>query len=321
MPSSTMPTAVEGVMADKLDALIPQLAKLLRMLGSGVGGEITNTVDMMRQLLKDNGCDTHDLVARLEKSSLDESEMKTIFEAGYNKRIADEAEEKRHPNPSSAPRPRPPTALSSTMTLVTASALDATASREEAWDQAVQFQNDMFRAAADIGGINIKLIYFRGTTGIDGECKASSWTSDAMSLAASMTKIRCAAGPTQIRKVLQHVLHETNTRKVAAAIYVGDCCEEYRDQLVSPARGLGVLKVPVFMFQEGIDRDAQARFKEIADLTGGAYCRFDSNSAHVLKDLLRAVAVFAAGGTAALEKQGSSAARLLLGKLRGGSAT
>ncbi len=36
-------------------------------------------------------------------------------------------------------------------------------------------------------------------------------------------------------------------------------------------------------------------------MTNGAYCQFDSSSAQVLKDLLEAVAVFAAGGHRALE--------------------
>ena len=40
---------------------------------------------------------------------------------------------------------------------------------------------------------------------------------------------------------------------------------------------------------------------EIARLTGGAYSRFDSGSADQLRELLSAVAVYAAGGRAALE--------------------
>ena len=39
----------------------------------------------------------------------------------------------------------------------------------------------------------------------------------------------------------------------------------------------------------------------MAKLTNGYYCKFDSNSAQVLKDLLSAVAVYAAGGRPALE--------------------
>jgi hypothetical protein len=46
---------------------------------------------------------------------------------------------------------------------------------------------------------------------------------------------------------------------------------------------------------------AQRAFKQIARLTRGAYCSFDASSAGQLRDLLRAVAVYAAGGQSALQ--------------------
>ena len=54
------------------------------------------------------------------------------------------------------------------------------------------------------------------------------------------------------------------------------------------------------MFQEAGDPVAERAFREIARLTGGAYCRFDAGAAHQLAELLRAAAVFAAGGIKAL---------------------
>ena len=64
---------------------------------------------------------------------------------------------------------------------------------------------------------------------------------------------------------------------------------------------LGLLGVPVFVFHEGGDPVARRCFEEIARLTKGAYCPFDSSSAEMLRDLLAAVATFAAGGRMALE--------------------
>jgi hypothetical protein len=55
------------------------------------------------------------------------------------------------------------------------------------------------------------------------------------------------------------------------------------------------------MFHEGPDPVAQRAFKEIARLTRGAYCAFDASSAGQLRDLLSAVAVYAAGGQKALQ--------------------
>jgi hypothetical protein len=42
----------------------------------------------------------------------------------------------------------------------------------------------------------------------------------------------------------------------------------------------------------------------MAELTKGAYCPFDTGSAGQLRDLLSAVAVYAAGGRLALERFG-----------------
>ena len=77
--------------------------------------------------------------------------------------------------------------------------------------------------------------------------------------------------------------------------------EEEMDELCGCAGELALLGVPVFIFQEGRDAAAERAFREIARLTKGAWCRFDSGSAAQLRDLLSAVAVYAAGGRKALE--------------------
>jgi hypothetical protein len=63
------------------------------------------------------------------------------------------------------------------------------------------------------------------------------------------------------------------------------------------------------MFQEGHDPAAEAAFREIARLTGGAWCRFDAGSAAQLRDLLRAAAAYAAGGRDALTRLARGAPR------------
>lgn len=190
-------------------------------------------------------------------------------------------------------------------------ALDATASRERTWDTACQLQARMFQEVALIGALSMQLVYFRGVEDLDAECKASRWIDNPADLATVMTKIRCEAGYTQIRRVLGHVLRETLQRKINALVFVGDACEEKRDQLIEPTTQLAELGVPTFMFQEGHDRVAQDRFQEIAQVTRGAYHRFDPGSARQLSELLRAVAAFSVGGMTALEKQPSATARLM----------
>jgi hypothetical protein len=58
------------------------------------------------------------------------------------------------------------------------------------------------------------------------------------------------------------------------------------------------------MFHEGPRSCRGKAFQQVAKLTGGAYCHFDSGSAQQLRDLLSAVAIFAAGGRPALEDYG-----------------
>jgi hypothetical protein len=193
-------------------------------------------------------------------------------------------------------------------------AMDATMSRQPTWDMALQLQADMFREVQAIGGLDVQLVYFRS----HDECRASPWVSDPRALATLMTGIRCLGGFTQIRKILAHARREGEKRKVDALVYVGDCMEEKIDHLAALAGELGLLGVPAFMFQEGHDPDAEIAFREIARLTKGAYCRFDAGSAQQLRELLRAVAAYAAGGRQALEDLGKhgSQARLLLEQLK-----
>jgi hypothetical protein len=179
-------------------------------------------------------------------------------------------------------------------------AMDATASREPTWDRACHVQAQMFEVAADLGGLEVQLVFYRGF----GECKASSWVADPRELARRMTNVHCLGGQTQIIKVLRHAARETERRKVSALVFAGDCMEESVDTLCHEAGKLGVLGVPAFMFHEGHDPVAAKAFQQVAKLTGGAYCHFDSGSAQQLRDLLSAVAVFAAGGRPALEDYG-----------------
>jgi len=194
-------------------------------------------------------------------------------------------------------------------------ALDATMSRQPLWDTACKLQGDMFRETAAIGGLDVQLVYYRGL----GECRASGWVSEATRLGGLMEKIDCRGGHTQIGKVLAHARRETATRKVQALVFVGDAMEEPIDDLCAAAGELGLLGVPAFVFQEGSDPAAEQAFREIARLTRGAYCRFDISAAHELAELLRAVAVYAAGGMKALadlKARHSSGAVKLLAQLR-----
>jgi hypothetical protein len=195
-------------------------------------------------------------------------------------------------------------------------AMDATMSRQPTWDMALGLQAQMFDCVKAVGGLDVQLVYFRGA----GECRSSKWVSDPAALARLMTQVDCRGGFTQLGRVLSHARSETEARRIAALVYVGDCMEEPIDDVCGRAGELSLHGVPVFLFQEGNDATAERAFKEIARLTRGAHCRFDAGSAAQLKALLTAVAVYAAGGRQALERLAGESrgktARLLLGQMK-----
>jgi hypothetical protein len=191
-------------------------------------------------------------------------------------------------------------------------ALDATASRERAWDRACKLQGEMFEATAALGGLDVQLVYYRGF----GECKASRWLGAAADLHRAMRSVSCVGGETQIGRVLRHAIDEARAHKINAVVFVGDAMEEKVDALSALAGELGLLGVPVFVFHEGGDAIAASAFRHIATLSGGAYCPFDAASAQQLRALLGAVAAYAAGGRPALADYGrrtGGAALLLAG--------
>jgi len=180
--------------------------------------------------------------------------------------------------------------------------LDATASRESMWDQACQIQGEMFVETKELGGLEVQLVYYRGFE----EFSFTKWTSRPDDLIKDMISVKCLGGRTQINKILLHALEESRKGRVSAIVFVGDSMEEDPDTLCHIAGKLGMRNLPVFVFQEGYDHVAKSTFVQIARLSGGAWCNFDSSSPQQLRDLLSAVAVYAAGGRRALLNYGKN---------------
>jgi hypothetical protein len=189
-------------------------------------------------------------------------------------------------------------------------AMDATMSRKPTWDRALSIQGEMFVEAGKTGSLDVQLVYFRGFD----ECRASRWVNDAKTLARLMSTVDCQGGNTQIHRVLTHLKIEAKAGTVNALVYVGDAMEENIDQLCALAGEIGLLGIPLFMFQEGSDPLTEQAYREMARLSRGAYFKLDSASAGQLAELLRAVAAFASGGAKAL--QSTKAGRLLLEQLK-----
>lgn len=193
--------------------------------------------------------------------------------------------------------------------------LDATASRQATWDVASKLQTEMFLSTQALGGLNVQLCYFRGFA----EFFSSDWQTNADNLLGIMSSIYCQAGATQLQRLLKHAIDENGRKKIKCVIYIGDAMEENIDILAQLAGKLGLLKIPLFMFQERNDPVARQAFMELSRLSGGAYSQFDSASADQLKELLKAVAIYAAGGLKALQdfsKKSSKSVKLLEQQLK-----
>ncbi|WP_149535489.1 vWA domain-containing protein [Siccirubricoccus phaeus] len=190
-------------------------------------------------------------------------------------------------------------------------AIDATASRQPSWDRACQLQGEMFQATRELGGLEVQLAYYRGYQ----EFAATPFLTDAAELTRRMAGVQCLGGQTQIQRVLAHALAETGKARVNALVFVGDAVEEPVDPLCHAAGRLGLSGTPVFCFHEGGDARAGQALRQIAKVSGGAYAVFDAGSAEALRALLRAVAVYAAGGRAALARLPGGAASGIAGQL------
>jgi hypothetical protein len=191
-------------------------------------------------------------------------------------------------------------------------AVDATASRQPTWDHATQLQQEMFHVSSKLTTLSVQLCYYRGFN----EFRASRWLTDSEALARLMGQVRCEGGHTQIARLLRHAQDEHRKAAIRALVFIGDAVEETPDSLCNLAGQCGIVQLPLFLFQEGRDRHVEQTYRSMAKLSGGAYARFDSSSAQTLAGLLGAVASFATGGRAALEKRGDDSAKLLLQQLK-----
>ena len=194
-------------------------------------------------------------------------------------------------------------------------AMDATASREPTWDLASSLQGEMFVAAGESGGLDIRLAFYRGFD----EFKVSRWTSDGRELARLMGAVRCLAGRTQIGRLLRYAAEQRRESRIDAVVFVGDCCEEDVDAVGHEAGQLGLLGLPVFVFQEGDDRVASRLFPADRQADARRLLQVRPLEPRAAQAAAGAVAAYAAGGRAALLKYGKEqggAAALLTNQMK-----
>ena len=185
----------------------------------------------------------------------------------------------------------------------------------------------MFEEAAKIGGLDVQLVYYRGTD----EVRHSSWFSDAHELVSRMSAIRCVAGTTKIARVLRHIRTENEREKVSRGDLHRRCgrgtaaassttprpvwaCRCSGSRRATAWRSMSISAANSSV--EHPPQTVEQIFRELARLTGGAYGKFDAGAAKQLGELLRAVAAFAVGGLTALADQHTDSARKLLSQMK-----
>ncbi|MGD0076913.1 MAG: VWA domain-containing protein [Candidatus Binataceae bacterium] len=196
-------------------------------------------------------------------------------------------------------------------------ALDATQSREATWAIARTVTADMFRAAAPVGKLDVKLMHFRGGHESPASCRYSKWVGSGEQLVQLINKIDCQSGPTQIGKVLNHALDEIKQVPVGALVFIGDAMEEDLETLAAQALKLGNAGCPIYIFHEdhrdltgAPDTRTRNAFKLLALKSGGEYFEFSpatSRAVDQLTEQLGAVARLAVGDTEALERIAATA--------------
>jgi hypothetical protein len=195
-------------------------------------------------------------------------------------------------------------------------ALAAESRDEFVWDRIRTLASEIF--AAPVG---VKFAYF----GREGPlqirpCITTNWITDADDWAdiVDRGRARCVCGCyIQTGDILEQALRETRQASVQAVVIVGDFYGDLEDA-VATAKALRAAGTRLFLFQQGRSDSTELAFRKLAEVTGGAYHRFNPHVERVaerLPEMLEAISHFALGGIdgmTALEARGNESAALLL---------
>jgi hypothetical protein len=171
--------------------------------------------------------------------------------------------------------------------------VDATASREPAWDAAVPLTDVLLRTLP--GKLDAALAVHGGN-----EVHWSEFTSDPRELRDRAAGVRCRAGETRLLEILRRVLELDG---VGVVVYIGDMFEESPREARRLADALLLRGTRVIVLHDTSSGDMSAKpvFQMLAQRTGGAVLPFDISALDRLGELLQAVAVLAVDGMEGLQ--------------------
>ena len=188
-------------------------------------------------------------------------------------------------------------------------AIDATASREPAWEAARHTTDALFDALP--GQLDVALAVHGGSR----LHTFTEFTAKPAELRDTAARIACQAGATQLVEVLARSRDAGDVRVV---VYIGDVFEEDAGEASAVADTLRLRGCRVVILHDrgqapAYDPSVEV-FQDIARRTGGAVLPFDARSKGKLREILEAVATLAVGGVKLLQERRKAlpAATLLL---------
>jgi hypothetical protein len=176
-------------------------------------------------------------------------------------------------------------------------AVDATASREPAWEAARQVTDALVKALP--GELDVALAVHGGSR----VHTFTAFTDDANTLRDRAAGVTCEAGLTRLLPILSASLKQPAMRVV---IYIGDVFEESVTQGRRIADALGAQGTKLIVLHDTADPAARRYaevFWDLAKRTGGCVLPFEASASGRLRDLLSALAVYAVGGEKLLRER------------------
>ena len=169
-------------------------------------------------------------------------------------------------------------------------AVDATASREPAWQTARQVTDELVKILP--GDLAVALAVHGG-----GRVHTfTEFTRHPATLRDQAAGVTCRAGLTRLVPILSASLKQGNVKVI---VYIGDVFEENAAQARRVAESLGANGTKLIVLHDtsaSAARGDAVIFWDLARRTGGCVLPFDATSPAKLRDILAAAAVYAVGG-------------------------
>jgi hypothetical protein len=166
-------------------------------------------------------------------------------------------------------------------------AVDATASRESAWNTAKRLTDTLFTAVPDRCPISLAV---HGGSRVH---TFTPFTTNAASLRSKAASVQCEAGGTTLLPILRRALALTD---IGTIVYVGDHFEESKREAFGLAQLLAGQRTRLIVLHDGRNNATRAFFRLLAEATEGTVLPFDANAVDGLRDLLHAVVVMTVHG-------------------------